>query len=391
MFSLASSSSSIANIGSPKPEKRQANSPLPPPPPVSPDIPVTQEKAHTVKNLDDMYAKVHKTKKRNNTEELDTEKNNQKVANDSMNKLPASNAKPVENKVNQAESFKLGRSEIDGKPLRHEHNYETLRKSARNCSDPGYEKIRPDKDDCNSEPGYASINGPDSIVGSDPGYEVLKQGAPCETDPNYEELRHNSSSASDCGGYSRINVKNTVDGYSVVNKQPSNGKSATSSSYESDTRDFSFDEPNYESMPSESVSEHNYAALKSTGSESDPNYESVSQNDPNYESVKYSAAISEDPPYERLQEQDLSSKSDGFVQDYETVEGSEHLNKRKSDPPYERLSNELDSKTSVSVDTAETGYEKVGNNVPTKEIDTPSGSTVPCTHSDSDDDVIIQV
>lgn len=390
-FPSASSSSSVANIGSPKPEKRQANSPLPPPPPVSPDILAAQEKVHTVKNLDDMYAKVHKNKKKTNTEESVIEKNNQITVNQTTPKVSISGTKGVETKANQAEPFKLGRSEIDGKPLRHEHNYETLRKSPRKGSDPGYEKIRQDKDDCNSEPGYASINGPDSIVSSDPGYEVLKQEVPSEIDPNYEELRHRSSSASDCGGYSRINMKNIIDGYSTVNKPANNGKSATSSSYESDTRDFSFDEPNYESMPSESLSEHNYAALKSTGSESDPNYESVNPNDPNYESVKYAAAMSEDPPYERLQDQDSSNKSDGFVQDYETVESSERLNKGKSDPPYERLNNELDSKTSVSVKTGETGYEKVGNNVPGKEKDTLSGSTVPCTHSDSDDDVIIQV
>lgn len=381
MFSSASSSSSVANIGSPKPEKRQANSPLPPPPPrpASPDA-TTQEKIHTAKNLDDMYAKVYKNKKRPNTEELDAEKTNQKTPDESANKSSTSGAKPVEANKANPEPPKLGRSEIDGKPFRHEHNYETLRKSPRKSSDPGYEKIRRDKHDSISEPGYASINGPDSISGSDPGYEVLKQGVPIEIDPNYEELRHGSSSASDCGGYSRINVNNTIDGYSVVNKPANNGKSTTSSSYESDTRDFSFEEPNYESMPSTSLSDHNYAALKSTGSESDPNYESVSQNDPNYESVKY---LAEDPPYERLQEQNSSSKSD---KDYETVKGSEDLSKRKSEPPYERLSNELDSRTSGSV-KVETDYEKVGNNVGAD----ANGSTGLCAHSDSEDDVIIQV
>lgn len=58
----ASSSSSIANLGSPKPEKRQANSPLPPPPVIS-NFGFDADHVHAVKNLDDLYAKVQKNKK----------------------------------------------------------------------------------------------------------------------------------------------------------------------------------------------------------------------------------------------------------------------------------------------------------------------------------------
>lgn len=303
-MSTASSSSSGANIGSPKPEKRQANSPLPPPPPaaaapsISPDI--------TAKNLDDMYAKVHKNKKKPD-DTIETDKSIVDGA---------------------------GVDEKKTETLRQEHNYETLRK----CSDPGYEKIKSSKD-CAGEPGYASINGPESISSSDPGYEVLRQNAPSQSDPNYEELRH-------------CPTKNLMDGYSTVNKPSHSNKN-------------NFEEPNYESMPSETASEHNYAALKTNGSESDPNYESVSHNDPNYESVKYLDAALEEPPYERLHDSD-STKSDCTSSGYEKVQPKTDANgyetlksgkETKTEPPYERLSNDFDEKSDKNNENP--GYETI--------------------------------
>lgn len=300
------------NIGSPKPEKRQANSPLPPPPSVSPDLTLH---VHTAKNLDDMYAKVHKHKKKNDSDGSDSIKSKDKIPVDNSSTSSTSSSVSAEDKKVKETSTEGGLKE---------HNYETLRKSPRKCSDPGYEKIKSGTAECGSEPGYASINGPESIASSDPGYEVLRQNALSQTDPNYEELKN---SASD--GYSRINPssKNVLDGYSVVNK-PSSGKSGTSNSFESDTRD-NFDEPNYESMPSE-TSEHNYAAVRSNDSESDPNYESVNHGDPNYESVKY--LTFEDPPYERLQDDD-SAKSEKVKDGYETVKTTN--SQRKTEHSYE--------------------------------------------------------
>lgn len=299
-----------------------------------------------------MYAKVHKNKKKSDSDAAEADKSKEIPVADNTS---ASSA-PVEEKKAKQD---VGNSEIGGKPMRHEHNYETLRKSPRKCSDPGYEKIKPA-----AEPGYASINGPESISSSDPGYEVLRQNASLQ-DPNYEELRRNSSSASDCG-YSRIG-KDAMDGYSVVNKS---GKAAAAN----------FEEPNYESMPSETASEHNYAALKSNGSESDPNYESVNHGDPNYESVKYLDAALVDPPYERLFD-DESTKSDGTASGYERVQaksdgsGYETVNnEEKTDPPYERLSNDLDgeakeansnarsSETAKKENNENPGYETIKSN-----------------------------
>lgn len=152
-------------------------------------------------------------------------------------------------------------------------------------------------------------------------------------------------------------------------------------------------------MPSESISEH-YAALRSNGSESDPNYESVNQNDPNYESVKYLEATISEPPYERLNDDD-SSKSSGKVQSEEDCTGYETIkndvgSSNEIDPPYERLNNEFDNEKG---DGSDAGYEKVQKNITTGKNVAESNSNNKRTcdnvknsdNGDSDDDVIIQV
>ncbi|XP_072379276.1 uncharacterized protein [Diabrotica undecimpunctata] len=318
----ASSSSSIANLGSPKPEKRQANSPLPPPPAVS-NFDFHIDKPQSIRNIDALYAKVHKTKKED------------------------ANLEKVEKRSVTPESTNVGsiRSSLESKLQEKrykDHNYETLKKSPRRTSDPGYEKIKG-----NNDPGYASINGPESIPSSDPGYEVLKDRAPSETDPNYEELRHRTSNASDSSAYTKI--KDLKDGYSIVKKN--NTLSVCNA----------IDEPNYESMQSEHSMEPNYESSKSNSSESDPNYESVNHNDANYESVKEL----DDPPYERLDEDSSRTNSELSSCDKlkkmesdknDTSESSNSLGKsssEKTDPPYEQLNNDTDSETP--------GYEKIGS------------------------------
>ncbi|KAL1492012.1 hypothetical protein ABEB36_012518 [Hypothenemus hampei] len=252
----ASSSSSSANFGSPKPEKRQANSPLPPPPT---NIDFHGDKLQVKRNLDDLYAKVQKNRK-----------------DDGINDLP--------------EGFCEERSE---------HNYETLKKSSTTNSDFGYEKIRGGHD---CEPGYASINGPDSLAGLEPGYEVLKDEA-----RNYEELRH-----TDVLGV----------GYSVVNK-----KKKKINNYE-------------QILPSTSgFLDPNYAATKSSGSESDPNYESVNnpRSDPNYESVCDLEAFYE--------ENDKQAGGDYQKIKCDVSESSNSASRtaEESDPPYERLKDSCDT------------------------------------------------
>lgn len=295
IYFKASSSSSIANLGSPKPEKRQANSPLPPPPPpsITPDLFSPTEKLRIPKNLDDMYAKVQKNRKKNDTEvESPTDYPVVEVAQLIL----------TEKVHNEITTVNLPATSS------YEHKYETLKKSPRKqISDVGYEKLRLKDQDCSPEPGYASINGPESISGSDPGYEVLKQNdlSCSDTDPNYEEL----CLRNDMVGYSTISEAlscSDIDCYSSINKSNKleSSQSKTSSSFDSDPKDLSLNEPNYESMLSET-------SVNKTS-------ESELSNDPNYESVKYSDFSSEDPPYEQLKD-DESSRTDSY-QNYEKLD-----------------------------------------------------------------------
>lgn len=315
----ASSSSSTANVGSPKPEKRQANSPLPPPPPtLAANYDVHGDKP-VPRNLDDLYAKVHKNKK------------------DDINEDRLSKKGSLNESLRNSFILTKGLATDNIPEIKKEHSYETLRKTPRNSSDPGYEKI---KDGLECEPGYASINGPESITGSsDPGYEVLRNRAPSEVDPNYEQLRHRDSNASDVG-YSKVQDK-LNDGYSIVHKKKKLefAKNAVDP----------LEGLHYESE----ISEPNYAAVKSSGSDTDPNYESVSQSDPNYESVKDLKL-----PYEKLEED--SSRTNSELSGYEKImsnnmstDSSNSVNRTtESEPPYERLQNDIDSDIP--------GYEKVG-------------------------------
>lgn len=349
----ASSSSSVGLLGSPKPEKRQANSPLPPPPHVSnsPDVP----RSPVSKSIDDMYAKVHKNRNKPPKEDPDPINRGSERSSFHSSRKISNNSSPLAEEVDEMISTtppeQLPLKCEEKKYTRKEHDYETLKKQ---FHIPDYEKVK--GEDCGSEPGYASINGPDSLLSTDPGYEVLKkQEISSEIDPNYEPLRHRTDSA----GYTSIRDE-VNDGYSVINKQRKleerQAKNGNSS------KDLSgSDEPNYESMPSD------YAGVKSTDSESDPNYESVSHNDPNYESVKYLDV--NDPPYERLNDDDstrtddlTSSKSKGQHSGYETIEldssngagGGDR--KRPSDLPYEYLKEE------TSAESESSDYEKIQNN-----------------------------
>ncbi|XP_066152607.1 uncharacterized protein [Euwallacea fornicatus] len=290
----ASSSSSSANVGSPKPEKRQANSPLPPPPTAS-NLDFHTDKLQVKRNLDDLYAKVQKNRKDDGIEESSSDRSS------------------ITDSLRGAYGISAGVPEAGT-----EHNYETLKKSSTTNSDFGYEKIK-GGDVC--EPGYASINGPGSLANSsDPGYEALRD-VTFEIPPNYEELRHQISDP-------------IAAGYSVVNKKKKNP----------------LENHNYQEILGPPL-EPNYAAPKSSGSESDPNYESVNQSDPNYESVK-----DLEPFYEisatRTKTQDLEA--------YEKVkcDVSESSNSAsrttESEPPYERLRNEADSSEVA-------GYDKVGS------------------------------
>lgn len=149
-----------------------------------------------------------------------------------------------------------------------------------------------------NEPGYESVpSGPDSLLSNDPGYEHIRRSEryASDSEPNYEILRSRNSTPP----YASIrnNKAQSAPGYSVITKKPKVPEHNWSNNNES------VNEPNYESMPHEN--------LYNTGSESDPNYESVGPKDPNYESVKYFDGSIKEPPYEKVKH-DANSSSSNF-------------------------------------------------------------------------------
>ncbi|XP_069685461.1 uncharacterized protein [Periplaneta americana] len=199
--SSSSATSSVANLGSPKPEKRQANSPLPPPPAGSPDLYAAVDKKNpglTVgRNLEEMYAKVMKKKQRSAAPEADQNR-----------QQGTSTLEPTDN-VSHASVTSIDTASSHGSPeLRSQQDADVISacssdhdsilgfSSVTSKVDPGYEMLHgspsqqflvpPDV----VEPSYESLGGPSSLGTSyhDPGYEVVHRN-PSDCDPNYEELR----------------------------------------------------------------------------------------------------------------------------------------------------------------------------------------------------------
>lgn len=360
MFPASSSSctSSVANLGSPKPEKRQANSPLPPPPAVSPDLLHAngdeKNSSTVVRNLEDMYAKVHKNKRKSEDQAS------------SSSEIPSGKSSKKRWSRDSFEDFKhLDASEIDA-----HHCYETLNKGDKKCT-----------------PNTNDNSGPESLLSNDPGYEQLspQNRAPSESDPNYEVLRPQRTNS--IAGYSTIGKKKdkavltvplTEDGYSVVNKISKKLRVVVNSEpgYEEILNKI-IDEPNYESMPSED----NYATInnnKSTDNESDPNYESVK-----YLDVHLAKG---EPPYERLQDDenavvkssDCSANSNKTVlSDYERIKNS--ASSKDSDnnsedisgntPEYDRIKSSENSDSSRLSSTPEYERLKEGSSNNSVELD----------------------
>ena len=261
--SSSSCTSSVGNIGSPKPEKRQANSPLPPTPKgQNPSRNSTSSileyhegaklkdsnnnsskvKQSPSKDLEGMYAKVMKKNK--------------------LSSVPSENSSPVLNRHEPPSNDVIdGVTEV---PVTLGNEYETIDKKRNRTRkldlvDTGYESIadRNNNKDAATEfttsststhyaqisekPSKAKIslfqedlNQMDSI--DDPKYETLKQGnaaTDSDYDPNYEIVMSNiqkksSSSSSSTlidDGYSQIEKKSkdisddeSIPGYSTIKK-----------------------------------------------------------------------------------------------------------------------------------------------------------------------------
>ncbi|KAG7213763.1 hypothetical protein KM043_002986 [Ampulex compressa] len=357
--SSSSATSSIVNPGSPKPEKRQANSPLPPPPDGITDIYSSVEKrtkgddrarpsSSMGKSLEDMYAKVMKRKR-------DVEEQNE--AHSILSNPPPHAEAPntTGRKLSLVEISRASWSSHDSVEVQKKEpdpmSYGTTCASSVNFHNEieGSAKLVrvADQDASTSnfeiDHGYEAVSSGckknslgRAVSSSDPNYEMLRPQ--CARDNDYQSNATSQRSAAD----------STLSAYAVPfkHRQVSNASSEDPGYEKVRLRrrielDHDTDsEPNYESMPHD-AGEPNYASVCRPGdSDTDPNYESVSHGDPNYESVKYmSVAQNEEPPYEQVN----NYKSDGNVDGYEKVRTSKSFNgdyeKIDLSVPVERINN----------------------------------------------------
>ncbi|CAK1544050.1 unnamed protein product [Leptosia nina] len=432
--SLSSCSNSAGALGSPKPEKRQANSPLPPPPSTH-DI-----KHHRINSASDLHFNHDKLRRslnekhqRNNScvsssdfygcnypvekhrfssgdlirplvaKELNFDIDQKDGATDNLynsiegpnfsdyssadantsinseraTESPSRNveemyAKVMKKKAKEESTKSMEPSDDKALKFRGDdpgyetidrkhsvnHGYETISRKERKSSnqDPGYETVK-DMQHVGHTSSFANNNllkvnhlvsdsGPNSIISSDPGYELISKvdHNASDSDPNYEVLRNNPPTPPYATIASNYKVQPT---YSTVNKRSGKYTSLPNNNDEPSV------EPNYESMTNDPI--------YTTGSESDPNYESVRPKEPNYESVNaqdpnYESLRCKDPKYESVRSKNsrydsVRSKNDP---NYESVKYFE-LSKRE--PPYEKVNNVGENSLDRSDSSA--GYERI--------------------------------
>lgn len=341
LASSSSANSSIINPGSPKPEKRQANSPLPPPPEATAEGYASVDKRSkgddrsrsslsVGKSLEDMYAKVMKKKR-----EVEEQQSDPHPSSNSLH--PDANA-----------CRKLSLIEISRASWCSHESVEIQKKEPDAAHYPATSGIASnfhDESDTSRLP-KADADAVLSRLELDHGYEAVDSGsgkrnsatrdAANASDPNYEILRPQCSRENDYPSNS-ISARNSTDAYSVPfkHRQVSNA-SSEDPGYEKvrlrrrvELDQDTDSEPNYESMPHD-PGEPNYASVFRPGdSDTDPNYESVNHGDPNYESVKYMSVMrNEEPPYEQVNNFPPNVNADG----YEKVKS-----KKTANADYERI------------------------------------------------------
>ncbi|XP_049835609.1 uncharacterized protein LOC126279127 isoform X6 [Schistocerca gregaria] len=354
--STSSATSSVINLGSPKPEKRQANSPLPPPPVGSPELRYTVP----VTSLEEMYAKVMK-KKHKSASQVETPTELAGHPQQSGDTSMLAEATAINECITQIETI----SDSFGTVTTSKAVPEEEASSSDLCALPQvqteiqnesavYEHLPKQGNFKEQEPGYESV-GPNSLVMPyDPGYEVVHQVQrnPSDCDPNYEQLRPQRKT--DPHQYNTDNreeggMKHEYKGTDSGQKRTDLHTGFTSVNLPEMT--LTTDEPNYESMTSD-THEPNYAVVSGTsGGESDSAYEVVHQDDPNYESVNYFDVNSVEPPYERLHNEEARDSDSETVSGYEKVKL--HCNSSLSTSQSEQISHY------VSQQNAEPGYEEV--------------------------------
>ncbi|XP_071647960.1 uncharacterized protein [Temnothorax longispinosus] len=341
--SSSSANSSIINLGSPKPEKRQANSPLPPPPETTAEGYASIDKKNKSddrsrsslsagKSLEDMYAKVMKKKR-----EIEDQQNDAHLSsNNTLHSETNTYRKLSLIEISRASWCSHESVEIQKKEPDLVHYSTTINSVASNFHAEGNSRtsLRLPKVDA-IVPSHLEFDHEYEAVNNNQRNSFARVIANL-SNPNYEMLRPQCSRENDYQPNS-IPVKNNTDVYSTLfkhrqvsnanNDDPGYEKVRLRQQVELDQDTDS--EPNYESMPHDTI-EPNYASVCRSGdSDTDPNYESVNHTDPNYESVKYmSVAQNEEPPYEQVNNFLLDANADG----YEKVKS-----KKKTNIDYEKI------------------------------------------------------
>lgn len=269
--SSSSAASSVISPNSPKPEKRQANSPLPRPPDPT---------------VDEMYAKVMKKRRSSHSvSSVDPE-------------IPESPPPPL------PDSTIPGYERVEGSHNPHcqlsEPNY-----------NPGYETVSSDcleNDLDRLGPGYETVCGEhDSLI---PGYERVSGGhdAASDSEPNYEELHPQDGASCVESSYATVNKKRKTENFS--NSEP-------------DYASLSRKDPGYERVEGY---EPNYETVCRDNCE--PNYESVDRNEPPYEKLK---SDSSSPDYETVYKQENSLENSSKEDTYSQVQENSLENNSKED------------------------------------------------------------
>lgn len=263
------------------------------------------------KSLEDMYAKVMKKRKEVEEQQNDTHSNSNNILHSE-----ASTCRKLSLEVSRAswcshESVEIQKKEPDlayysvtssnTSNFHVENDNNTLKLSKVDTDDAAHSKIDHEYETVNSNNSKRnSIARGD--MHSDSSCNMLRSQCSREidfqntsrnsTDTYSTSFKHRqiSNASSEDPGYEKVRLRRRVE-------------------LDQDTDS----EPNYESMPHDTV-EPNYASVCQPGdSDTDPNYESVSHGDPNYESVKYmSVTQNEEPPYEQVNNILLDTSADGY-------------------------------------------------------------------------------
>lgn len=401
--SSSSAASSVANLGSPKPEKRQANSPLPPPPAGSPDLYAAVDKKSTGLavncNFDEMYAKVNKKKKSHgagpDVDQVQQQgagrlEHTDNLSHASIDTVSSQGSPELRNQqqLDVKSACSLERDSFVGLEGEILHpNYEMLHGL------PSEQFLTPAN---GMEPSYESL-GEVSSSYHDPGYEVVQRN-PSDCDPNYEELHpqsadssladshvnfvyteqrrsesdaHHGRSAMLDGlnidpGYEQVRCATQVESSSRVNKHYGSLCEQVSSGYASEVGDkiVPRPDPGYEQVRAGSGGD-----LRNNVT--DGHNVSSEDHDPGYEKVKCSGAYSSatrnfdnqlrgaSSGYERLHSKGSSDADtcSGPDPDYASVDRNRDPSDDTGEPNYESMSSE--GQDMMSGMTDDPNYESV--------------------------------